>query len=108
MINQNIERTRRSVVRKLNPEAVSTSTIIRSLLAYLLNERWTEPHILDLRCADDGMLLAHESQTRGYFRLICSRDQLIRAVLMLAHVANLTPAERAYLLKRVPENTQQK
>ena len=35
MTNQNIERTRRSVARKLNPETISTSTL-RSLLGYLV------------------------------------------------------------------------
>jgi hypothetical protein len=65
MTNQNIERTRRSVARKLNPQTISTSTLVRSLLGYLLDERWTEPHIIDLRCAEDGMLLAYESDSHS-------------------------------------------
>ena len=102
MINQNIERTRRSVARKLDPEIISTSTLVRSLLGYLVEERWTEPHIIDLRCAEDGMLLAYESQSHGYLRLLCSRDELIRAILILAHLVNLAPGERTYLLAGVP------
>ena len=102
MINQNIEGTRRSVARKLNPQMISTSTLVRSLLGYLLNERWTEPHIIDLRCAEDGMLLAYESNSHGYLRLLCSRDQLIHAILVLAHLVELTPRERTYLLAGVP------
>jgi hypothetical protein len=102
MTNQNIERTRRSVARKLNPQTISTSTPVRSLLGYLLDERWTEPHIIDLRCAEDGMLLAYESDSHGYLRLLCSRDDLIRAILILAHLVNLMPWERTYLLAGVP------
>jgi hypothetical protein len=102
MINQNIERTRRNAARKLDPHVISTSTLVRSLLGYLVNERWTEPHIIDLRCTEDGMLMAYESQLDGYLRLLCNREELIRAVLVLAHLVNLTPGERSYLLAGVP------
>ncbi len=104
MINQNVEWTRRSVARKLNPQTISTSTLVRSLLGYLLNEHWTEPHIIDLRCAEDGMLLAYESQSDGYLRLLCGRDDLIGAILVLAHLVELTPRERTYLLAGVPSS----
>ena len=102
MINQNVERMRRSVAHRLGPGVIRTSTVVRSLIAYLVNERWTEPHIVDLRCADDGMLLAYESDANTYLRLLCNRDELIRAVLTLAHLVDLTPAERNYLLSGVP------
>ena len=102
MINQNIERTRRNLARKLNPQTISTSTLVRSLLGYLLDEHWTEPHIIDLCCAEDGMLLAYESDSHGYLRLLCSRDDLIRAILILADLVNLMPRERTYLLAGVP------
>lgn len=98
MINQNVEQTRRNVARKLGPEMLTTSTFVRSLLGYLLKEHWTEPHIIDLHCNEEGMLLAYESTLDGYLRLLCSRDELVRAVLVLAHMANLTPGERGYLL----------
>ena len=105
MINQNIERTRRSAANKLAPPAIKTSTVVRSLLAYLVNERWTEPYIVDLRCAEDGMLMACESDSNAYLRLLCSRDELIRAVLTLAQRVNLTPSERSYLLAGVPSHS---
>lgn len=102
MINQNFERVRRSVAHKLGPDVIRTSTVVRSLIAYLVNERWTKPHIVDLRCADDGMLLAYESDADTYLRLVCNRDELIRAVLTLSYLVDLTPAERNYLLSGVP------
>ena len=75
MINQNVEQTRRSIARKLGPELLTTSTFVRSLLGYLLKEHWTEPHIIDLHCNEEGMLLAYESHLDGYLRLLCSRDE---------------------------------
>ena len=81
MINQNIERTRQGLARKLGPDTINTSTFVRSLLGYLLNELWTDPYIIDLRCAEDGMLMAHESNSETYLRLLCRRDDLIHALL---------------------------
>jgi hypothetical protein len=35
-------------------------------------------------------------------RLLCSRDDLIGAIVVLAHLVDLTPRERPYLLAGVP------
>ena len=105
MINQNIEKTRRNVAHKLAPNAIRTSTVVRSLLGYLVNERWTEPYIVHLRCAEDGMLMAYESDSNAYLRLLCSRDELVRALLTLAHLVKLTPSERSYLLAGLPSHS---
>lgn len=100
MTNENAERARRSVARKLDP--ISTSTFVRSLIAYLVGERWTYPYIESLGCAPDGFLYAQESETDGYRRLICRRADLIRTILHLALMAELTPGERSLLLSEVP------
>lgn len=100
MTNKNVERVRRCVTRKLNP--ISTSTVVRSLVAYLLGEQWTYPYILSLACAPDGALFAWESESDGYRRLICKRRDVIQAILQLANMANLTPRERTVLLSEVP------
>ena len=105
MINQKIDKTRRSAAQKLAPNTIRTSTVVRSLLAYLVNERWTEPYIIDLRCAEDGMLMAYESDSNAYLRLLCSRDELVRAVLTLAQLVNLTTSERNYLLAGLPSHS---
>ena len=102
MTNDNVERARRSAARKLNPDAVSTSTTVRALIAHLLQQRWTYPYILALACAPDGTLFAWESESDGFRRLLCSRRDVIRAVLQLAHIVDLTPRERAVLLSEVP------
>ena len=102
MINQ-IERTRRSAAQKLAPCNVRITTVVRSLLGYLLNEqRWASPYIIDLRCGEDGMLLAYESDSGDYLRMLVKREELVQGVLMLAQIVDLTPGERSYLLSRVP------
>ena len=108
MNNQNLETTRRRAVQKLHPSVIGTSTFVRSLLGYLLNEVWTDPPILHLRCEADGMLLAYEPDSGAHLRVLCSRDELIRAVLHLACSQDLTPAERTYLLLRVPARSRKK
>lgn len=102
MINQNIELTRRSAARKLHPDAISTSTPVRSLIGYFVGEQWTYPYILSLACAPDGAVFAWESECDGYRRFICKRKDLIQAILQLASIADLTPAERTLLLSEVP------
>lgn len=108
MTNRSVETTRLGAARKLHPYAIRTSTFVRSLLAYLLAERWTYPFIIDLKCDDDGMLLAQESDSTAHLRVLCRRHDLIQAVLYLAHLVELTPAERTYLLWRVPSETEGK
>jgi hypothetical protein len=107
-MNPNLEITRRSAARKLHPDRIGTSTFVRSLLGYLVSERWTYPHFTDLRCAEDGMLCANESESEGYARLLCSRNDLVRAILVIAVIADLTPSERSYLLARIPEGASAK
>ena len=101
--SEKTELARRSAARKLAPEAITTSTFVRSLLGYLLDEIWTFPHVHFLACDSDGTLLVWESDSGTYLRVLCSRKQLISAILILADLVNLTPAERAYLLAGVPE-----
>ena len=108
MTNQNLETTRRSAARKLHPSVIGTSTFVRSLLGCLLGEVWTDPPILDLRCGSDGMLLAYEPDSTTHLRVLCSRNELIRAVLYLAYSVDLTAAERTYLLLRVPPRSRKR
>jgi hypothetical protein len=102
MINQNIEKTRRSLARKLHPDVFSTSTPMRSLIGYMVGEQWTYPYILSLACAPDGSMFAWENECDGYRRLICKRNDLVQAILLLACITDLTPAERTLLLSEVP------
>ena len=108
MTNQNLETTRRSAARKLHPSTITTSTFVSSLLAYLLCEKWTDPYIIDLRCGIGDALVAYESNSNTHLRVLCSRDELIKAVLHLACSQHLTPAERTYLLLRVPPRSRNK
>lgn len=102
-MNQNVEMARRSAARKLAPETINTSSFVRALLGYLLDERWTYPHIVHLGCHPDGTLLALESDSGTHLRLLCRRKDLIAAILILTDLVELTPGERTYLLSKVPE-----
>ena len=102
MINPSAEKTRRSAMRKLHPHNFTTTTVVRSLLAYLVDERWTDPYFIDVKCGEDGVLRAFESCLDDYLRLLISREELVRAVLVLTERARLTPRERSYLLGRIP------
>lgn len=53
-MNQNIEMARRGAAKKLGPEAINTSSFVRSLLGYLVDEKWTIPYIVHLRAALDA------------------------------------------------------
>jgi hypothetical protein len=102
MSNENVERARRSAARKLNPDVVSTSTVVCALIGHLLHQRWTYPYILSLACDRDGTLFAWESESDGHRRLIIRRRDLICAILRLAEMVDLTPRERTVLLSEVP------
>ncbi len=103
----NVERTRRSLVRKVQRIRISSS--VRALLGYLLNEDWSEPKITFLCCGADGMMWVGENGDTNLSRLLCSRRDVIAGILELCYRFNFTPAERTYLLAGMlcPENTKQ-
>lgn len=102
MNQQSLEITRRSTAAKLHPSNIHTSTFVRSLIAYLVGEIWTEPYIEELICLPRGELLARETDGGSYLRVLCTRQLLVRAVLALSYALDLTPKERSYILQRIP------
>ncbi len=102
MNQQGVEIARRSAAAKLHPSNIHTSTFVQSLIAYLVGEAWTEPHIAELVCLGNGDLLAREDGQTGFLRILCTRRALVRAVLALSHMLEVTPRERSYLLQRIP------
>lgn len=102
MNQQGVETARRSAAAKLHPSNIHTSTFVRSLIAYLVGEIWTELHIAELVCLPNGDLLAREHGDTGFLRILCTHRALVRAVVALSHSLELTPKERSYLLQRIP------
>jgi hypothetical protein len=96
------ENARLRAAAKLHPSEIHTSTFLRSILGYLVYEVWTEPHITKLICQRDGELLACESDNDGFLKVLCTRQSLVRAILTLSHLRELSPRERSYLLERIP------
>ncbi len=103
----NVERTRRSLVRKVQEIRMSSS--VRALLGYLLHEDWSEPKITLLCCGADEMMWVGENSDTNLSRLLCSRRGVITGILELCYRFQFTPAERTYLLAGMPcpENTKQ-
>jgi hypothetical protein len=108
MNQQGVENARRSAAAKLHPSNIHTSTFVQSLIAYLVGDVWTEPHIAELVCLRNGDLLARENGCTAFLRILCTRRALVRAVLALSHMVELTPRERTYLLQRIPYPTRAK
>ena len=102
MNQQGIEIARRSAAAKLHPSNIHTSTFVRSLIAYLVEEIWTDPHIAELVCLRNGDLLAREHGESVFLRTLCTRRALVRAVITLSANLELSPRERSYLLQRIP------
>lgn len=96
------ENARLRAAAKLHPSEIHTSTFLRSILGYLVYEVWTEPHITKLVCQTNGELLARESDSDGFLKILCTRKSLVRAILALSQLQGLSPRERSYLLERIP------
>lgn len=108
MNQQGIETARRSTAAKLHPSNIHTSTFVRSLMAYLVGEVWTEPYIAELVCLPNGDLLARENGDTSFLRVLCTRRALVRAVLALAQTLELSSKERSFLLQRIPSPTKRR
>lgn len=108
MNQQGVEIARRSAAAKLHPSNIHMSTFVQSLIAYLVGEVWTEPHIAELVCLRNGDLLARENGCTGFLRILCTRRALVCAVLTLSQMLGLTPRERTYVLQRIPSSTRAK
>lgn len=102
MSQQNLETARRNAAAKLHPSALTTSTFIRSILGYLVDEVWTDPLVTGLAFDPDGDLYVQENGNPFYGRVLCTRSVLISAVLQLSQAAGLSPRERTYLLQKLP------
>jgi len=100
MNQQRLDAIRRSAAAKL--ERVLTSAFLYSLFGYLVGERWSDPPVLELACDSDDNLCVRESGLPFLGQTLCPRSAFVRAVLDVAEQVNLTPAERAHVLQRIP------
>jgi hypothetical protein len=102
MNREGAENARLRAAAKLHPSEIHTSTFLRSILGYLVHEVWTDPRIYELICHRNGELLARESDSEGFMKVLCTADRWSSQFLVLAHLRGLSPREHRYLLVRIP------
>lgn len=91
---------RASIAQKLHPSRVRVSPQFSALLAYLLEEAWTTPHILELSVTVEGLLSIWTSD--GNNALQGTLPDLERNIRGVAEVAELTREELDWLLAQIP------
>jgi hypothetical protein len=89
---------RDSIAEKLHPNRVRVSGKFTAILAYLLDEEWTDPPIKHLTITSDGILL--DSSSGFANEILGDIGDLRRNIIGVGEVAGLTPAETAWLLAR--------
>jgi len=97
----NLEQMRLILARKLNPDIVYLPASARLLIDYLIGQPTTDVYYKEINCCRDTTLTVVESDHDTPAPIPASRETLVLYVLALAHVVELTPAERAYLLSRI-------
>jgi hypothetical protein len=92
--------THEAVVEKLSPNRVKVSGKFTALLAFLLDQSWTEPEITALTITSDGILIDSSSGLAN--DILGDVGDLERNIRGVAEVAELTAAETRWLLARIP------
>ena len=83
-----------SLAEKLNPgRFTAMSGKMAALVAYVLEEHWTNPAIAELVISSDGFVLAREAGDVGCNDFIGSAEDLERNVRNLLDAAELLPEE---------------
>ena len=95
------EQIRQSCAGKIRP--VGVSSIYAAILAYLLDERCTDPPIEEMRITPEGSLLARAAPATffGVFKSV--ETQLTQGIGRIADVAGLDNGQWGYLLTRLAE-----
>jgi hypothetical protein len=97
-----LEQMRLSLARKLDPNVVYLPSAARLLVDYLIGHPTTDVYYKEVSCCRDTTLTVVESDNDTRAPIPASRESLVLYVLALAHVVKLAPAERAYVLSRIP------
>jgi hypothetical protein len=79
---------------------VKVSPKFTAMLAYFLDEHWTDPQIVDMAITSDGMLLVGTTDDPLLDNLAGSGDDLWSNLRGVAKVAELTDEELTALLAR--------
>jgi hypothetical protein len=87
---------REQLIAKLHPDQFSEmSGKMAAVVAYILEERWTEPAIAELVVTADGLVLAHREDDPSAPEIIGQESDLDRNLMSLIEAAGLTQEEVA-------------
>ena len=84
-------------------EPVEVSVMFKAILACLLGEQWTTPHIEELYLTPDHCLLARVEGEVTHKHFLGAEEDLIRNIHGVAKAAELDGDEVGYLVGRVAE-----
>jgi hypothetical protein len=85
----------------LKVRRVKTNHSFRAVLACLLGEAWTKPHIIELRLTSERILLVRTEGELTFKRFTATESDLIHSVHMIATGAYLDGDELGYLLSEI-------
>lgn len=94
------QRTCNAIVRKTAPGVLTLSGKMRAILGFLVDRTWTDPRIAELVTTSDGFVLAVVEGDIGANHFIGSASDLFRNLNGVADAVRLSPAQRAWLLRR--------
>lgn len=84
------------LAKKLHPSRFTEmSGKMAAIVAYILNETWTEPAITDMCITSDGYVLAQHEDDIGMNQIIGSAEDLKRNWAALLTAAGLDDEEKA-------------
>jgi hypothetical protein len=102
-----------SLVKKLSPRSIRVSGKLTAIIAYLLDQHWTNPQIApykpsegpSMSISSDGFVLARDEGDIGFNNWIGTAADFRRSLAGLSVAAELTPQEvrelNSLVVKRV-------
>ena len=85
---------------QLNPGRVKTSGKFTAILAFLFDEQWTDPHIVEMCITSDGIVMVGTDDDPFMNQMIGHADELDSNLRGLASTCALSPEDTQALLDR--------
>ena len=89
-----------ALAQRLNPGRVRVSPKFTAVLAFLLDEEWTQPAIIEMAITSDGFVLAGTTEDPLLDDMIGEAEDLDRNLRGVAEAAGLSGKETQALLDR--------
>ena len=83
---------------QLNPSKVKVSDKFTAVLAYILDEKWTDPTIIGLTVLGDGLVMIAHDDDPFDNHILGHKSDLIRNLRGVAEAVDMTPEDTRLLL----------